>query len=210
MRVSSALFFLALFLPQLGCKAMLYPAARTFGSPSEGELKKCRLAFSRLKAELATARVVVFPACDPTGRKPGWDGTMGAFMANLLKTKCGTRSSASDLPPSVAPAPYKGNQMRYLWNRARAYGDWLKQSKPQGDFFGFVEIAANARGEAMGLQFYLLDATGQIAYARLLNSHHFGGKPPVGPETACERMVEVFRSDLTKEPEQVFPPYGVG
>lgn len=188
---------------------MLYPAARAFGSPSEGELRKCRAAFARLKAELPTARLVVFPACDPTGSKPGWNPEAGAAMAALLKSRCAA-AAPSGLQPAVPPEPYKGNQLRYLWNRARAYGQWLRQARPAGDFFCFVEIAAGPHGEAFGLQLYLLDAEGQVAYLRLMNSHHFGGNPPVGPQAACELLAQCLARDLALEPETVFPPYGVG
>ena len=192
------------------CKPMLYPAARAFGSPSEGELKKCRTAFIRLKDARATARIVVYAAIDPVGtRKDPFAGT-AELLAEQLKEKGWTHCSCASGVPSVQPTPLLRNQLRYTWSRAHLYGRWVETTRPEGDFFLFLEVLAPPANGIIGIQCYVVDASGQVAYARLMNSHHFGGTTPKDPETACRLILRAFLRDLERRAEEVFPPYGVG
>jgi hypothetical protein len=197
---------LLLSLGLVGCKPLLYPVARAFGSPSEGELARCRRAFERLKARESASRVVVYPVSDPRGR--GLEGATEAAARTVeILGSTGCRSAA-EVPP-VPPLPLGSNQMRYVWNRAHAYEAWVRQARPAGDFFLFLEVMQAPSGEVMGCHIYVVDASGQIAYTRLMNSHHFGNTLS-GPTAACERLSRQLLLDLKKPANQVFPPYGVG
>jgi hypothetical protein len=188
---------------------MLYPLARAFGGPSEGQLKRCRAAFERLKAQKGTARIVVHSALDP--RPLGaWDPGTAEQLAALMREKGMANAVAAPAPQGVEPLPLGGNQMRYAWTRARAYGDWIRKTRPEGDFFMIVEMFHQPAGEIVGLQVYVLDRMGDIAYLRLMNSHHFQRPSLPGPQEAITLLHGLFQRGLTRQAEEQFPPYGVG
>ena len=200
-----------LLLPFIqGCVLMVYPLARAFGSPSESELKRCRAAFEHLKAGRFTARIVVYPALDPVGmRKEAYPGT-ALLMTQQLQAKGWTNCSTAPTAPPVEPRRLGANQLRYAWKRAHAYGQWVRTARPEGDFQLFVEVLSSPSGNIIGIQCYALDASGQVAYERLLNSHQFGGKPPKNPEAACRLMLQILLNHLNQADPCISPPYGVG
>ena len=191
MRIRTILLPLALLLLPVmqGCKLMVYPCARAFGSPSESELKQCRAAFERLKAGRFTAQAVVYPAADPVGmRQDAYSGT-AEVMAEQLLAKGWTNCLIATVAPQVKPLPLGHNQLRYAWNRAHAYSQWVRTARPVGDIHLFVEAMSPSEGKIIGIQCYVVDASGQVAYYRLLNSHFYGRNPPRTPEaggfTSC-------------------------
>ena len=210
MSIRTLLLPLLLLAGIQACKPMMYPLARAFGSPSEGELKKCRAAFDRLKTGQATLRLKLYPALDPVGhRKSGYPGTT-AVQADLLAAKAWSHCSAADALPGVAATPLGSNQMRYSWNRARAYGAWVASAHPEGDFHLFTEVLSHPSGAVIGIHLYVVDASGQLAFQRLMNSHHFGGNVPADPLAAALRILRIFMRDIDRPADEVFPPYGVG
>jgi hypothetical protein len=212
MKIRLILLLISLILLPIiqGCTVMVYPFARAFGSPSESELKQCRVAFERLKAGRFTVRTVVYPAADPVGmRKDAYPGT-AVLMAEQLRAKGWTNCTTAPTTPPVEPRRLGANQLRYAWNRAHAYGQWVRTARPEGDFHLFVEILSDPSGNIIGIQAYVLDASGQVAYERLLNSHQFGGNPPKNPEAACQLILRVLLNHLDQADPCIFPPYGVG
>jgi hypothetical protein len=201
---------IALMVPQPGCKAMLYPAARAFGSPAESELKECRAACERLKAGRSTIRIVVFPACNPVLADPTvGPGSAPRILAELQAGGFANAALATS-EPSLAIMSYGGNQMRYSWNRAHAYGKWIRKVHPEGEFFFFAEVVASPKGRINGIHAYVLDARGTVAYHRLMNSHHFGKDNPAGQAQALEILLKVFVQDLKRPTLELFPRWGVG
>jgi hypothetical protein len=189
---------------------MVYPLARAFGSPSEVELKQSRVAFERLKAGRFTARIVAYPAADPVGmRTDAFPGT-ALLLAEQLRSKGWTNCTTAPAAPLVEPSPLGHNQLRYAWNRAHTLSQWVKTARPEGDFHLFVEILSSGSGDIIGIQGYVVDASGHFAYERLLNSHHYGGNPPHDPEAACQLILRIFLNCLDQPAERIFPPYGVG
>jgi len=93
-----------LCLPAIqGCKPMLYPVARAFGGPSEGELKLRRAAFDRLKATRATAKILVYPALrvrrgKPTRPRPPW-------RWSCCRATAGPTARRPKPPPTCPPRP---------------------------------------------------------------------------------------------------------
>jgi hypothetical protein len=206
MRAKVLLVLLGLTLPQVGCKPLLYPFARAFGSPSEGDLARCRTAFERFKSRGPTAQVLVHPATDPRG--PGLLGSPEATARAVAVLGFAGAQRVAEAAP-VAPLALGANQMRYVWNRAHAYEAWVRQAHPTGDYALFLEVMQAPTGQVMGCHIYVVDATGQIAYTRLMNSHQFGNSLK-DPTAACVRLVRQLLLDLQKPADQVFPPYGVG
>jgi len=208
---TTLLLALLLLLPVIqGCALVMYPLARAFGSPSEGELKQCRVAFERLKAGRFTARIVAYPAADPVGmRTNAYSGT-ALRLAEGLRSKGWTNCTKAPAVPLVKPRPLGHNQLRYAWKRAHTLSQWVKTARPEGDFHLFVEILSSGSGDIIGIQGYVLDASGHVAYERLMNSHHFGKNPPRDPEAACQLILRIFLNSLDQPAERIFPPYGVG
>lgn len=199
-----------LLLGGMGCKPMLYPLARAFGGASEGELKLRRVAFERFKTVHATARVGVYPAVDPVvPEHPIFPRTIGVGANVLLREGWQGCVSHSE-PPPVPSAPLPRNQMRYVENRANAYAAWVKASKPAEDYVIVVEVLGRPSGPFAGMHCYVIEASGQVVYWRLMNSHHFKDHPPQNPAEAVRTMLQRLVEDLKKPADQVWPPYGVG
>lgn len=107
------------------------------------------------------------------------------------------------------PAPQFGhNQLRYMWERGAQYATWRHAQPSSGDYWLGAEVWGHG-GKVDAIQVYVLDATGQIAYCRLFNSHHFGDLPMETAEV-LDLIARTLAEDLKKKPEQIFPPYGVG
>ncbi len=198
---------LALLLPGLGCKPMLYPLARAFGGPSESELKLRRAAFERLKARQGTARLRVSPVLDP--RRDGSLEGSAAPLVDALKAAGWAGASALPAAPSVAPLPMGRNQLRYLQARARSYAAWAREASLDGDYLLVVEVLAGRDGVG-GVHCYLVESGGQVAYLHLQNSHHFGIDRPADAMSAARRALGVLARDLQRRPEQLYPRWGVG
>jgi len=192
-----------------GTEILLYPLARAFGSPSESELVKCRQAFRHLQSGLATSRVTLLPVFLVEDGRQEWRPD----LAEAIIREAGTRTTAKfevvTAAPPVAPAQIGHNQLRYLWARAEVYSAWVKSTPVAGDYTWVAEIWGH--GNKVGaIQVYLLDAHGQVAYCRLYNSHQFGPDLPLQGDAAIKLFVRQLFENLRKDPEMIFPPYGVG
>lgn len=193
-----------------GCKPMLYPLARAFGGASESEFKLRRAAFDRFKAVHATARVGVYPGVDPiTPDHPIFPRTIG-IGADWLRQEGWQGCITHREPPAVASTPMPRNQMRYVENRANAYAAWVKANKPAEDYVVIVEVLGRPSGPFAGMHCYVVEASGQVVYWRLMNSHHFKNRAPQNPPEAVRLMLRKLVEDLGKPADQVWPPYGVG
>ena len=192
------------------CRPMLYPFARAFGSPSEGELKLRRAAFNRLKAQRGAWRIVVYPMLDPTGRRQETFPGCAETAAAILRDRGLAGAAAGEAPPTVPARALGGNQLRYLQDRAAAYGGWMKEARPAADAAVFMEVLVDGSGTISGLHMVVVEASGQVAYTRLFNSHHFGPNPPSGGDAACRLLARVLLRDLERPAEELHPPYGVG
>lgn len=197
-----------LLLAAPGCKPMLYPLARAFGGAPESELKLRRAAFDRLKARQATARIRVAPVLDPRRDQPPASDTAAGLVAQL-QADGWAGASALAAAPAVAPTPLGRNQLRYLQTRAGAYSAWVKAARPEGDYLVVVEVLSGSGGIG-GIQCYVLECSGQVAYLCLQNSHHFGAHRPADAQAAGQLALRLLARDLQRKPEEVYPPWGVG
>lgn len=192
-----------------GPAILMYPLARAFGSPSESELAKCRQAFEQMQTRLGTSRVVVQPVMFVDGPQRDWRRDLAESIIQQAGTRTGAKLEVSSSAPTAAPAKLGHNQMRYLWERAAAYGRWVKEAHPAGDYFLVSEVWGRD-GQVAAIHVFVFDATGQIAYCRLFNSHQFGPKLPLAGDEPIKLFVNQLFKDLPRDPKQIFPPYGVG
>ncbi len=210
MKRRTLLLLLPLLLGSSACKPMLYPLARAFGGPSESELKLRRVAFDRLKASKATARILVYPLVDPRRAENPYALATAETAAALAKGEGLAGAVAATAFHAVPPSALGGNQMKYTQGRARAYAAWTAAQRLDTDFVLFLEAMTDAAGSVGGIQLYVVEASGQVAYARLYNSHHFNGTPPNGADNICGVMLRTLKFDLMRLATDVHPPYGVG
>ena len=192
-----------------GTEIFLYPVARAFGSPSESELARCRVAFKQLQAGLEKSRVVVMRVCFAEAGRCQWRSDLAAAEMRELATRTSAKLEVSLAEPKVAATPRFHNQLRYLWNRSTEYRDWIKAAHPPGDYILVTEIFGGG-GKVGAIQIYLFDSSGQVAYGRLLNSHQFGSNLPITGEGAVKLIVNTFFDNLKWDAKKLFPPYGVG
>ena len=210
--VERVLLVVVLFSCCVGCRAMLYPAARAFGSPKESELKVSRQAFAAMKSEIRGGSVVVLPTLVTNLEgEPAWDTDATNGVAEFLRRELSPLAVPTAEIPAVPFEPVGGNELRYETRRGRTYAAWIGAQHPSGDRFVFTEVIRDSAGTTiLGGLFFVVDASGRIAYARHYNSHWFdpASMPNVG--VFLEWMLKEFLEDLGKEPTEIFPPYGVG
>jgi len=196
----------------VGCHAMMYPFARAFGGSKESELKVSRQAFAAMKTEIRGGSVVVFPTLVTNlGGKPLWDTDATGGVAELLRRELGPSTASTSAIPGVPFEPIGGNELRYETHRGRAYAAWVGSQQPAGDRFVFTEVVRDAAGATiLGGLFFVVDASGRIAYSRHYDSHWFDPASMTSVDVFLEWMLKEFLEDLEKEPTEIFPPYGVG
>lgn len=210
MKRQALLVLLPLLLFSSACKPMLYPLALAFGGPSEGELKLRRVAFDRLKASKATARILVYPLVDPRHAESPYPVASAETAAALARGEGLAGAKAATGFHAVPPSALGSNQLRFTMDRAKAYAAWTATQRLDTDFVMFLEAMTDSAGRVGGIQLYVVEASGQVAYVRLYNSHHFNGTPPHGPDNVCGVMLRNLRFDLTRQATELHPPYGVG
>ena len=190
---------------------MMYPLARAFGGPKESELKKIRPAFAALETQIRTSAVVVYRPLVVRAGQPSWDDGAGTLLVDALHRDLAPRAALASDAPDVPFEPMGHNQMRYLWKRAPGYASWVGSRHPAGDYFVFTELLTDEKGEeVLGAQCYIVDARGQIAHARLWNSHWYDPATLRGLGPFLDWMVRALSEDLTEDPVTQYPPYGVG
>ena len=192
-----------------GCRQTLYPLARAFGSPPESELALCRAAFLKLQGQFPHSRVRLEPVYFAAYGSRHWRYDLAENLAHEAARHTSAQFALAPIRPEIDPTHLGHNQMAYFWERAAIYGNWIKSAPPGADYVWFVEIFGQGTNVA-GIQLYVFDAHGQLAYGRLFNSHHFGPNLPLDSDDVVRLIIEHLFKDLTREPTQIFPPYGVG
>ena len=192
---------------------LLYPFARMFGSPSESELAKCREAFRTWQNREPSCQLCVQPVLWITPQRGGPARSYRVDRANALAARLAkldrVRLVLALDPPQVAPDKLGRNQLRYTWKRAATYAQYTAQLHPAENYVLFTEVWG-AGGNVAAIQIFLVDASGQIVYCRLFNSHHFGPNLQLKGPAWLDFLVPILLRDMEREPEQLFPKYGVG
>jgi hypothetical protein len=195
-----------------GCRQIIYPLARAFGSPPEAELARCRIAFEQYRTKLEASRVLVVPVYfipDLKNSDRQWRSDLAAALVRAAGPRTKARFEVAVMAPQIKATHFGHNQMRYLWERSEAYATWIKATPPGADYVWCVEIFG-FNGKVVAIQLYAFEAKGQLAYCRLFNSHQFGDNLWLNDEASIQLVVNTLLEALRLEPEAVFPPYGVG
>jgi len=190
---------------------LLYPLARAFGVPPESELAICRAAFGRLETRFDTSRILVEPVMYAPGHQRQWRGDWAQAPAQKAGARSRAQFTVASAPPDVPfPSKMYHNQLRYLWDRSRVYGPSVKAVAAGVGYVWFVEVFTGPDGNVAAIQAYIFERGGQLAFARLFNSGHFG--PRLSPEgdAALLFVVKTLFETLTLPPERAFPLYGIG
>jgi hypothetical protein len=194
-----------------GCTAILYPAARAFGSPSERELVSCRAHLREMQSSLPKAKLIVHPPCVITRSGGRWETNATARVVEALKSKGFADVVAEDSLPAVPARSPGWNQLRFTWRRAHAYSAWAWGSKLEPGWHVFADFVV-LDGQLAGFGIYVTDADGNLALVRIMNSHQSGWKAgqPGLIESGCNMLVNALLGILKMSPERLYPPYGVG
>lgn len=133
------------------------------------------------------ATLVVFPA--RTGATV--DAASAASVAALLnEAKLFAARPATDAPTLDTPPP-DPNEMKMLWDLARAFRAWLKAHPQDADYALYADyVFTPGRWEAGFVHFVVCDRAGEWVVVDLRNSHH-PDYQAVKPESreACDRLL---------------------
>jgi hypothetical protein len=131
-------------------------------------------------------------------------------MHDVVNGQLGFTTRCDSIAPSVPFGELGMNQMRFLWNQADVYAKWVRTAKPEGDYFWFTEIFRSDSTGVYAIQCYIITKDGGIAYARLLNSHQFNPASVRSTHDAVRALLDAFQAAMRRDPEEQYPPYGVG
>jgi hypothetical protein len=195
----------------------LYPLARAFGGPKESELKVIRESFSRMQRDLPSSKLAVYPSCLTSFEKHEWKPETPELMIDLFRDEHRIETHAVKTHPDVAFMPAGRNQMRFMWDRARAYAAWIRDAHPvpEGEYAMFTDFICPSDSNCRyvgGVHVYITDSMGNICYTTLINSKHeiYQKTQPDSLHDCCAMAVERFFVGLKKDAIELFPPYGVG
>jgi hypothetical protein len=138
-------------------------------------------------------------------------------MIDLFQDEQGIEVYAVKTHPDVAFMPVGRNQMRFMWERARAYAAWVRNAHPplEGEYVMFTDFICPPNSNCryvVGVHVYITDSTGNICYTTLINSKHeiYQKIQPDSLEDCCAMAVERFFVGLKQDAIELYPPYGVG
>jgi len=212
---------LLMYLATASCTSffqlLLYPLARAGGGPKESELKVFRENFSRMQRDLPSSKLVVYPSCLINFEKHEWKPETPERMIALFRDKHGIEAYAVKTNPDVTFLPVGRNQMRFMWDRARAYAAWVRDAHqvPEAEYAMFTDFICPPDSNCIrvgGVQVYIMDSRGNLCYTTLINSHHeiYQKIQPDSLDDCCNMAVKRFFLSLKQDVMEVFPLYGVG
>jgi hypothetical protein len=208
---------MCLFITSCTPQVLLYPLARAFGGPKESDLKVLRENFSRMQQDLPTSKLAVYPSCLTNDVNHEWKPETPELMMNLFQGEHGIDMYAVKTHPNVAFLPLGRNMYRFMWDRARAYAAWVRDTHPvpEGEYAMFTDFICPSDSNCSrvgGVHAYIIDSTGHICCTSLANSHHgiFHEIQADSLSDCCTMAVKIFLWNLKRDVMQKYPPYGVG
>jgi len=207
--LATALLVVALALGLTHCRLAMSPLARSFGSPSEHELARCRVALQRLQQTAPALTLEVAPVMFVCARQVVWRRDLAETLSEHARAQKIATVAVARQAPAVKWRSMPHNQLRYLWARAHDYARWISTRPPHAQYMLCTEVWTH-NGQVVGIHVFVYEAGGQLAYCRLFNSHHFGHHLTAEGSAAVDLAWNRFLADLRREPEKVFPPFGVG
>ena len=196
---------------------LLYPLAWAGGGPKESELKVFRENFSRMQRDLPSSKLVVYPSCLINFERHEWKPETPELMIDLFRDEHGIKAYAVKTHPDVAFVPLYRNQMRYMWDRVRAYAAWVRDAHPvpEGEYAMFTDFICPPDSNCSrvgGVHVYITDSRGHICITTLINSKHeiYQRTQPDSLDDCCNMAVKRFLVNFKKDAMEEFPLYGVG
>jgi len=167
------------------------------GLPPQSEQEGMKSRMDDLKKRIKSSTVAVFPV-RVSGKS---DPQLAARLAKML-TKEGfghAESVAADPKLDIKP---NTNQLRIIWDIARAFQDFLRKNPPVADYALLADYGIGRTGEGKtevgGVQYVLCDRSGGWVVVALRNSHQadFQKINPQSPDDCNRLIVEAISSEL--------------
>ncbi|MBK9126673.1 MAG: hypothetical protein IPM13_02590 [Phycisphaerales bacterium] len=162
--------------------------AEKSGTPTQAEQEAMKAAQRQFKQALKAAvkpAVVVLP----TRVNGAADAERGQALAASLTQQLGWQARSTDSALDVQLAP-TSNQLKRLWDLARALKSHLGQAPPEAEYVLLADYLIKPDGDVHGVHFVLCARDGQMVTAELANSVHDDFKH-IDPKSAddCDRLV---------------------
>jgi len=173
--LSSALLLIVLPLVPVGCRGPIDPQAE-----------------KRFAQALPTASVTVYPAVVRSASPQDHDPQAAERIAARLRT-CGAAARTSD-EHVIITGGWRTNQSAMWRQSAGAFQQHVRTHPIDTDYAVLAEYLIGARGEALGIHAYVVDAQGQLVGGLLLNSHNrlFAKAKPSTPDACTSVLLEAF------------------
>jgi hypothetical protein len=163
------------------------------GIPLEAEEKAMEEALALLKKAGRETQVVIFPV-----RVKGKVDREGAEqLASLLNDQKLCKARVAEQDPNF-DIQGNSNQMRVLWDMARAFRDYMKENKAETYTLYADYMLSPKDGRVHGVHFAICDPKGDWVIVDLQNNHQddFNAVDPKGVKGCNELVVRRFASYL--------------
>jgi hypothetical protein len=165
--------------------------AKDSGTPSKAEREAMQSRLSDLKKKIKTSTVAVFPVRVAAES----DAKAAVRLAEMLTKQGFGHAEAASIGPKLQIKP-NTNEMRILWDTARAFQDFLRKNPSAADYALLADYIG--KPEIGGVHFILCDRSGDWVLVELRNSHHDDFQR-INPQSVddCNRLViEALKNDL--------------
>ena len=141
--------------------------------------------------------VTIFPAYVRDGEEHRYDAAaaeaIGLFLTEAEIAK--VTLSEDEIPIT---SEWGMNQAKMFRESAVDLGKYVSEHPIETDYGLLPEYLIGGQGKVVGVHVYMVDQTGAVPYALLLNSHHnaFNEVAPQGVEDCTRIVINVMREDL--------------
>lgn len=164
--------------------------------PPKAELEAIRTRTKTLKQTIKTSTLAVFVRVSGANDAKAAEG----LAAMLGRAELGQAQAAASQPKlQVQP---NTNQMRILWDTARAFQDFVRKNPPSANYALLADygIGRSLDGKTVvgGVEVIVCNRAGDWVLVGLQNNHHpqFQQINPVSPDDCNRLVVEMLKSDL--------------
>ena len=167
------------------------------GLPPRSEREAMQARLNGLKKTFKTSTVAVFPV-RVSGNS---DAKAAAGLAELLAKEELARAEAVSIDPKLQIRG-NSNELRILWDTARAFQDFLRKNPPAADYALLADYGIgrwpDGKTGVGGVHFVLCDRKGEWVLVSLQNSHHadFQRIDPHSPDDCNRLVVEALKNGL--------------
>jgi len=161
--------------------------AKQTGLPAESEQEAMKARLQKLKEKATGATITVYPARIQ-------DTVSGESAADLVRmiNEADLLSASVALEKPLLQVKGNMNEMKMLWDLARAFRDTVRKSKPTTDYALYADyiFTPGENPKVWGVHFVICDQNGDWVIVDLQNNHHPGFKE-VNPTTRqdCDLLV---------------------